>query len=793
MNPAVLPGKSFGQSVRRVEDERFLTGRGRYVDDINLPRQLYAAFVRSPEAHAKISSVRINAALAAPGVVAVLTGEDFAASGLGPLICGWGTVSRDGSPVRVGHRPALARGCVRYVGEPVALVLGESRDLARDGADLVEVAYEPLPVNVDSRRAQVDGMAQLHPEAPGNRAFDWEIGDKAATDAAMARAAKVVRLNLRNNRLVPNYMEPRALLAAYDSAEQQHTLYLTTQNPHGVRALLSAVIGFGPAHKVRVISPDVGGGFGGKAPMYNEEVACLWAAKMLHRPVKWTCDRSEAFLADAHGRDHWTEVSLALDAEGRFLALDVHTIANLGGYISLSGTLVPTLMYATLLSGQYAIPAIYARVEGVYTNTAPTDAYRGAGRPEACYVIERIVERAAVEIGVDPAELRRRNFVRAFPYKTALMLEYDIGDYESQLTKALAAIRYDAFPARRTEAAARGKLRGIGVSTYIEAAGFGPSAIFAHMGGAGGTWESAMVRFTSTGAVEVMTGTHAHGQGHETVFAQLVADRLGVPFENVRIIHGDTESVQHGAGTVGSRSGPLGLSAIAQACDKVVAKMKRIAAHLLDVPIETITFEEGVFAAQNTNKSILVPDIVGAAFSGAQLPVGEIEPGLLESAHFDPPNFTFPTGAYICEVEVDPETGMTTIVDFVAVDDFGTIGNPMIVEGQVHGGLAQGIGQALLEDCVYDPESGQMLTGSFMDYCMPRADDLPDFRVDFTVTPSPSNPLGMKGCGEAGAVGAPPALINALCDALGVADIDMPATPEKIWRLAQARRRGEAA
>jgi len=773
------PTRAFGAPVLRTEDKRFVSGHGTYTDDIVLPGQTFAYFVRSPYAHAKVLSVDVAEAKAAPGVLAVLTGADFATAGYGPLICGWQGKSKDGTPQNMGYHPALAAERVRYVGDQVAVVIAETRDAAKDAAELVMVDYEELPAVVDARRALEPGAPLLHDEAPNNRILDWEIGDKAAVDAAFAKAAHVARLELRNNRLIPNAMEPRASNAAYDPGTEELTLYLTSQNPHGIRTLLSAVIQVAPENKLRLVSKDVGGGFGSKAFLYAEEVVCLWAAKTVRRPVKWTAERSESFLTDAHGRDHYSTVELALDENHKFLGLRVDTTANLGGYLSTFGTLIPTHMYATLLSGQYVIPAIHAHVDAVYTNTAPVDAYRGAGRPEASYAIERIVEHAARQVGLDPAELRRKNFITQFPYKTPVELEYDVGGYVEGLDEALRVADYAGFPERKREAEARGKKRGIGLSTYVEACGFGPSRILGRLGAASGAWESAEVRVQPTGTVEVMTGCHSHGQGHETTYAQVVADRFGIPIEHVEVLHGDTDNGQYGLGTYGSRS-PVGMSALALACDKVIAKAKRIAGHLLGG--EDVEFADGVFTARATNQSLTFAELAGAAHAGHDFPTNEIEPGLHESSFFDPENFTYPAGCYVCEVEIDPETGETEIVSFVAVDDFGVVANPMIVEGQVHGGLAQGIGQALLENGVYDPESGQLVTGSYMDYCMPRADDLPSFKVSMTVTPTPTNPLGMKGCGEAGAIGSPPAVINAITDALGIDDIEMPATPAKIWR-----------
>ena len=776
----------FGASVKRKEDRRFVTGEGRYTDDLTLPNQAYAYFVRSPYAHARLLSTDVSAALDAPGVISVLTGADYAASGLGPLINGWNTVSRDGTPAAMGFRPALAQHVVRFVGEPVAVVIAESRVAAKDASELVEVDYEDLPALTDMAEAQSDTAPELHPEAPANRVFDWETGDEAATAAAFDQAAHRVRLDIGNSRLIPNAMEPRSAIGVYDPGTDELTLHLTTQNPHGARALLSFAVGFGPDHRIRVLSGDVGGGFGSKAPMYPEEVVCLWAARELKRPVKWTAERGESFLTDAHARDHQSSVELALDAQHRILGLRIHTLANLGAYLSTSGTLVPTVMYALIAPGQYDIPAAYVRVQGVYTNTAPVDAYRGAGRPEACYAIERIMEHAARQLGIDPGELRRINFVREFPYTSALGLEYDVGDFVALLDKAREMIDYDSFPARRARSEAAGRLRGIGYSAYIEIAGFGPSRLLGKLGAPGGIWEAAEIRMNATGTVEVITGCHSHGQGHETTYAQLVCEELGVPIENVQIIHGDTHRGAAGNGTAGSRSS-VGMSAVLEASRKLVAKASEIAGHLLEVPQHRLVFSGGVFTDTEGNGAISIGEVAAAAYAGHDFPTDTVEPGLHEVAFFDPQNFTYPAGCYICEVEIDPETGVTEIVDFVAADDFGRVANPMIVHGQIHGGIAQGIGQALHEHCVYDPENGQLMTGTYMDYGLPRADDLPMLRIALLETPCPGNPLGMKGCGEAGAIGATPAVINAVLDAIGKEDIDMPATPARVWQAINDR------
>ncbi|MCM2402408.1 xanthine dehydrogenase family protein molybdopterin-binding subunit [Rhizobium sp. S153] len=776
--------EGIGARVARKEDKRFLTGKGRYTDDMVVPGMKYAYFVRSPYAHARVRNVDASAARAMPGVIDVLDGKQLLADGIGNLICGWMIHSKDGSPMKMGAWRPLAHDTVRYVGDAVAVVVADSAAEARDAAEAVVVDYEELPVVTEATEALKSGAPQLHPEAPGNLIFDWEIGDSAATDRAIASAAHVTEIEIHNNRLSPNPMEPRAALGIYDAADDHYTCYTTSQNPHVARLVMSAFYNVAPENKLRVIAPDVGGGFGSKIYIYPEEIVCLWASKKTGVPVKWTSDRTEAFLTDAHGRDHVSKVKMAFDSDNRIIGLKVDTIANLGAYMSLFSSAVPTYLYATLLSGQYAIPAIHANVRTVYTNTVPVDAYRGAGRPEATYLLERTMETAARELGVSPAELRRLNFVRTFPHQTPVIMNYDAGDYEASLEAAMAAADWTGFPARRAEAAARGKKRGIGMSCYIEACGIAPSQAVGSLGAGVGLWESAEVRVNAVGTVEVLTGSHSHGQGHETTFAQLVCDRLGVPIDNVSIVHGDTDKVQMGMGTYGSRSGAVGMSAIVKALDKVEAKAKKIAAHLMEADERDIVIENGELKVAGTDKTLPWFQVALAAYTAHNLPAG-MEPGLKEGAFYDPSNFTFPAGCYICEVEVDPETGKTTIVKFVAADDFGNIINPMIVEGQVHGGIAQGIGQALLEGVHYDPSNGQLLTASYMDYAMPRADDLPSFEVSHQNTPCPGNPLGIKGCGEAGAIGSPPALINAITDAIGNNRLNMPATPNAVWSALQ--------
>ena len=775
---------AIGASVKRTEDIRFITGKGHYVDDVNRHGQAFAYFLRSPHAHATIDKIDLDAALKAPGVVAIFTGDDIAADKVGGLICGWMIHSKDGSPMNAGAHPALAQGKVRYVGDHVAVVIADTLAQARDAAEKIEVQYTELPAVADTASAAHSGQAQIHDAAPGNTAYNWHLGDKAATDAAFASAAHVTKIDLVNNRLIPNAMEPRAALGDYDSGTDTMTLYTTSQNPHVARVVLSAFIGLAPENKLRVIAPDVGGGFGSKIFIYADETVCVWAAKKINRPVKWTADRTEAFLSDAHGRDHVTHGELALDASGKITGLRVHTTANLGAYLSTFASAVPTYLYAPLLSGQYGIPNIYCEVDGVYTNTAPVDAYRGAGRPEATFVIERLVEVAARETGRDPAEFRRTNFVKTFPHQTPVLMNYDAGDFPAALDKALAEADYKGLAVRKAASAAKGKLRGIGFSAYIEACGIAPSAAVGALGGGVGLWESAEVRVNMIGTVEVLTGSHSHGQGHETTFAQLVSSRLGVPIENVSVVHGDTDKVQMGMGTYGSRSGAVGMSAISKALDKIEAKAKKVAGYVLEASEHDIEFRDGKFTVKGTDKSIDFGSVALNAYSAHKINTQEIEPGLKESAFWDPTNWTFPAGVHICELEIDPETGVVTIDRWTAVDDFGKLINPMIVEGQVHGGIAQGVGQALLEGAHYDSD-GQLLTASFMDYCMPRADDLPSYKVETIETVCPSNPLGIKGCGEAGAIAAPPAVINAITDALGHEDVAMPATPQVVWRAAQ--------
>ena len=779
-----------GASSKRREDVRFLTGKGQYTDDINRPRQTYCYFLRSNVAHGRIASIDTSAATSAPGVLAVFTAKDL--EGLGGVPCGWQVTDKNGQPMKEPKHPILADGKVRHVGDPIAAVVAESLAAARDAAELIEVDIEELPAVIDMTEA-IRGGTAVHNEAPDNICFDWEFvqENKDKVDDAIRGAHHVTTLELVNQRLVPNAMEPRAAIGEYDAGKDEHTLWTTSQNPHVIRLLMGAFVLSIPEHKLRVVAPDVGGGFGSKIYHYAEEAFVTWAAKKVGRPVKWTADRSEAFLSDAQGRDHVTKVELALDKDGNFLALRCSTLANMGGYLSTFAPCIPTWLHGTLLAGNYKTPLIFTNVKAVFTNTVPVDAYRGAGRPEATYQLERTIDKAAREMGIDPVELRRRNFIKPdqFPYQTPVAVVYDTGDYDATMDKALQLADATGFATRKAESAQRGKLRGFGIANYIEACGIAPSSLVGALGARAGLYEAATVRVNPTGNISVFTGSHSHGQGHETTFAQVVAEMLGIDESSVDIVHGDTSRIPFGMGTYGSRSLAVGGSAIVRSVEKIVAKAKKIAAHLLEASEADITFANGQFSVAGTDKSIDWGSVALTAYVPHKFPIDEIEPGLEETSFYDPANFTYPAGTYICEVEVDPDTGVVEVQNFVAADDFGNVVNPMIVEGQVHGGLAQGIGQAMLEGCTYD-ESGQLVSASYMDYAMPRAGDLPMFTVDHScVTACTHNPLGVKGCGEAGAIGSPPALVNAVVDALadkGVTHIDMPLTPRRVWEAIRA-------
>ncbi len=780
--------KLFGASIKRREDPRLITGRGVFTDDVRLPGQLHAAFVRSPHAHARVRRVDASRARAVPGVVAVYTGADLAAGGVNPLPCGW--LLPD---LKIPEYRGIATERVHFVGHAVAVVLGESPYAARDGADLVVVDYEVLPAVTEADRAVQPGAPELHGNAPGNVAFRWSIGDREQTEAAIRGAARVVRQRLVNHRLIPNAIEPRASMASYNPATGELTCWVTSQNPHVHRLLMAAFVLGMPEHKVRVIAPDVGGGFGSKIFLYPEEVTVSWASKQLGRPVKWTAERRESFVTDAHGRDHVTDAEMAVDRDGKIVALRVHTVANLGAYLSTFAPLIPTYLYGTLLSGVYEIPQIYCEVVGAFTNTTPVDAYRGAGRPEATYLLERMADLTARAIGMDVAEFRRRNFVPAskFPYQTPVAFQYDSGDYGPALDRALQMIDYRKFRAEQEAARKEGRYLGIGLATYIEACGPAPSQVAGALGAQAGLWESAQVRVHPTGKITVYTGSHAHGQGHETTFAQLAADALQVPFEDVEIVHGDTAAVPFGMGTYGSRSAAVGGAAIHSAIEKVKAKGKKIAAHLLEASEADLDYQDGKFAVRGSpGRAKTFGEVALMAYLAHNLPKG-LEPGLEATAFWDPSNFVFPFGAHAAVVEVSAKTGKVRLLRYVAVDDVGRVINPMIVDGMVHGGIAQGVGQALWEYAAYDSH-GQLQTGSMMDYALPKADDLVPYETDRTVTPTPVNPMGVKGAGETGTIASTAAVANAVMDALaplGIVHLDMPLTPARIWAAVRAKTR----
>ncbi len=773
-----------GSSIRRREDPALVTGRGKYTDDLTAPGLTHAAIVRSPHAHARVRGIDTAAAAAAPGVVAVLTAADVAEMGIGGVVpVGWLLPG-----MKTPAHPILASETVRYVGDAVAVVVAESRYQAQDAAELVAVDYEPLPASTDAAGTAADGAPQIHSEAPGNVAFEWQLGDAEKTEAAFAAAAHTVELELRNNRMLPFAVEPRACLAEYD-ARQGLTLHMTSQNPHLHRLLMTLASLNLPEHKIRVVAPEVGGGFGSKIHHYPDEAITALCAMKVGRPVKWTSTRTEASLTDAHGRDHVTVAELAVDGDGRVTGLRARTHAAMGAYLSTFAPAVPTYLHGTLLSGQYDIPAIWVGVVGTFTNTAPVDAVRGAGRPEATFVVERLMDLGAAAAGLDPAEFRRRNFVPAdaFPYQTQVALAYDSGNYEPALDKALEKAGYQELRAEQARRRAEGgKLLGIGLSSYIEACGIAPSAVVGSLGAQAGLWESATVRVHPTGTATVYTGSSAHGQGHETTFAQIVADRLGCDVEAVDVVHGDTREVPFGMGTYGSRSAAVGGSAIVKSLEKILAKATQIAAHLLEASADDVEFADGEFRVRGTpGRSEPWGSVVLQAYLAHNLPEG-MEPGLEATSFYDPANFTYPFGTHVAVVEVDPETGEVELTRYVAVDDCGNQINPMIVEGQVHGGIAYGVGQALWEDATYDA-SGQLVAATLMDYALPRAHKLPSFELDHTVTPCPHNPLGVKGIGEAGTIAAPPAVVNAVCDAVGVRHIDMPLTPERVWRAMRSK------
>ncbi|GGD65015.1 carbon monoxide dehydrogenase [Emticicia aquatilis] len=783
-----MSNKYIGQSVKRVEDKRFITGQGRYTDDIVLPRMVHAYILRSPYAHARIKSIDTSEALAMKGVVTIYTGKDF--ENINGVPCGWQVNFKDGTTMREPKHPLLVLDKVKHAGDGVAMVVAETKEIAADAAEAINVKYEVLKAVTNPKEALAPGAPLVHDEYPDNVAFDWQIGnDKAEVDAAMASAHHITKLDFTNNRVVPNAMEPRSYIGDYDTAYDRYTLYTSTQNPHLIRLLMCAFVLGIPEHKVRVVGPDVGGGFGSKIYHYTEEALVTWAAKQLRRPIKWTSDRSEAFLTDAHGRDHVSTAEMGFDKDGHIVGLRIKTYANLGAYLSTFASAVPTYLHGTLLQGVYTTPKIHLDMTCVFTHTTAVDAYRGAGRPEATYLLERLMDVSAHEMGIDPAELRFKNFIPPFDgvnqpgYQTQVALQYDSGNYKAVLERGLEMLGYADFKEKQAEARKNGKLLGVGFSTYIEACGIAPSAVVGALGARAGLFESAQVRVQPTGKVSVYTGSHSHGQGHETSFAQVVADKLGIPLADVEIIHGDSDSVAFGMGTYGSRSLAVGGSAIVKSIEKVLEKGAKIAAHKLECSADDLDFADGKWTVKGTDKSIGFGDVALTAYVPHVYPAN-LEPGLDFSSFYDPANFTYPFGCHIAVVEVDAETGKVTIKRFVAVDDVGNVINPMIVEGQIHGGLAQGIGQALLEGVIYD-ENGQLTTGTFMDYAMPRADDLPMFETDRKTTPCPHNPLGVKGAGEAGAIGSTPAVVNAVMNAtwhLGVSDLEMPLTPQRVWR-----------
>src|SRR5262245_43401635 len=783
-----------GKAIKRKEDPRFITGKGNYVDDVKLPGATFAAFVRSPHASAKIRKIDTSAAKQHPGVVAVFTGADM--TGVNSLPCGWDLRKEKKIPgvvqdlAMVPHMP-LSSDAARHVGDPVAVVIADSQSAATDAAEKVMVDWDVQKSVTDTQRATASGAPQVHAGAPGNVAFKWELGDAAATDAAIKGAAVTVKKRIINQRLVANAMEPRACAARYDDATGELTLWVTSQNPHVHRLLMCAFVLGIPEHKVRVIAPDVGGGFGSKVFLYNEEVVCSWASRQLKRPVRWTATRQEAYLTDAQGRDHVTDAEMAMSRDGKILGLRVKTTANLGAYLSTFAPAIPTFLYGTLLNGVYTIGAIHVSVTGVFSNTTAVDAYRGAGRPEAAYVLERMVEAAAAGLRMDVAEVRRKNFIPKFSgaFQTHVAVVYDSGDYGAALDKCLQIVDYKKFRAEQEAARKQGRLLGIGFSTYIEACSIAPSKLVGALGAGAGLYESGKVRVHPTGGVTVYTGSHSHGQGHETTFSQLVADELGIPMEQVEVVHGDTGQIPFGMGTYGSRSGSVGGTALHMSVNKIKEKGKRIAAHLLEASVGDIEYANGQFSVRGApGKSVPFGAVALTAYVPHNYPEG-LEPGLEETSFYDPSNFCFPFGAHACVVEVDPDTGHVKMLRYIAVDDVGNVINPMIVDGMVHGGIAQGAAQALWEAAVYDADSGQLVTGSMMDYALPKADMLPSYETDRTETPTPVNPLGVKGAGETGTIAATPAVVNAVVDALAGIGVDhieaMPLTPERVWKTIQ--------
>ncbi len=768
-----------GQGVTREEDPRLLKGRGLFVNDVNLPDQSYAVVLRSPHAHAEIRSIDTSAAAALPGVLAVYTGEDVAADNLGVpgMPAKW--LRPDGEPMKYRPQPPLALGRVRYVGDPVALIVADTLAQAHDAAEAVAVDYLPLPSITDTARTVDVDAALVWDDSPDNVSGLFQVGDAAATETVFSRADRIVSRRFVISRVFAQYMEARGAIGAYDEREDRYLLHADVQYPHRVRQLLAEKVFDVPEQNIRVIARDVGGGFGTKGWQYAEHRLVLWAARKVGRPVKWACDRSEAVQADEHGRDNVTDAELAFDANGRVVGLRVKTIAAIGAYLSAIRNLLPVFTNVGTLIGVYDIPAAHVAVRTVHSNTNPTAPYRGAGRPEATYVIERMFDEAAREMGIDPTELRARNMIApdAMPVKNALGLTYDCGEFARNQAAVLEMADYKGFPGRREEARARGKLRGIGTANPIERSA-SPSPDFAE------------IRFSTDGTATILMGTKSQGQGHETVYKQIVNERLGLDPARMRVIDGDTDRVAFGIGTMGSRSTVIGGSALYFAAEKIIEKAKTIAAHMLEASVVDMEFADGSFSVAGTDRSVTLTDVAKASFSPDKLPKG-VEPGLFETATFAPEDDTYPNGSHVCEVEIDPETGTTEVVGYWVVDDVGNMINPVIVKGQIHGGVAQGVGQALAEQVAYDPDSGQLLSGSFMDYAMPRAADFPDIQIAAHAVPTQRNPLGVKGAGEAGTVGALPATMNAVLNALaeaGVIELDMPATPNRVWQAVRDAR-----
>lgn len=778
-----------GRPIRRREDMRFLTGKGRYVDDIVLPGMLHAVFVRSPHAHARIVGIDVAGASSLPGVAAVYTGVDWLADGRGDMPTIAPVAFGDGRPMNEVSRPVFATGSVKHVGDTVAMVVADSRMRALDAAEEVYVEYEELPACADTAQALAEDAALVHPQFESNILFDHAIGDAAAVEQGFSQAAHTVRLQVVANRITANAMEPRAYLGVYDEWKDDYVLYSSTQIPHLIQRWLATDSLRVPEHRVRVIAPDVGGGFGPRNTHYSEEAAVLWAAKRLNRPVKFVASRSESLLTDAHGRDHVTKCEMALDANGHILGIRADTIACLGAYMTAFGPSIPAHYYPRVLSGLYQVPAIHCRVRGVYTHTVPVEAYRGAGRPEGTYVLERLLENAAREMGIDVVDIRRRNFIpaNAFPYMTCLGFAYDAANPEGLMSKALGLVDYAAL--RREQEALRGDgrtLMGIGFAGFVDCCG-APSRTAGKIGRRIGGYDALTLRVHPSGKVTLFAGTHSHGQAHETSFCQIAADLLQVPFDDVRLIEGDTQCVPSGLGTWGSRSMFLIGPAIARGCERIVAKGKRFTAHHFGVDAADVRFEGGRFRTADGSHSVSFTEMVNLAYNGHDYPRDE-ELGLEEVVFYDPPDRNFPSGLQVAVVLVDASTGFVRVREFGAVDDCGKVINPMVVEGQLHGGVAQGIGQALFEECAYDAATGQLISGSFMDYTMPRADDLPTFRFAHQETLNPSNPIGVKGSGESGCIAAPAAVANAVVDALwhmGIREIHMPITPNKVWRAIQ--------